>query len=200
MNPPPAESDPPPSDGADNGDPNPDFTVAPARYCLSCGRDLTDPDDWLPPAAPAKGEPATPRCPACLRHFDPDDDATFRDTPKPEHTPTWRDAERWAPAALFVLYLFGILVLAALSADYQSGNNNVIGALALALSVPWLIACVYLALLSFGDRLNPTLPIVLPLATALGVVFALGSPPIVVGAAFLLGPFTGLLFNWRNET
>ena len=54
-----------------------------------------------------------------------------------------------------------------------------------------------------GDGIRVRVPehmVTAALATALGVVFALGSPPIVVGAAFLLGPFTGLLFNWRNET
>ena len=176
----------------------PDFTVVPAKYCLECGHDLTDAEGWLPPQAPNPGDPATPRCPRCIKHFDPADETTFRDTPKPEVMPTWRDSDRLALIALFVLYLFGILILSGLAADYGTGNNNVLGALALALSVPWLIGCVYLALAALGNRLNPQLTITIPLATALGVLFALGSPPIILGAAFLLGPFTGLLFSWRN--
>lgn len=195
--PPDPSSDNPPADVVLDA-PASDFTVVPAKYCAGCGHDLTDPNGWLPAQAPNPGEAATPRCPYCLKHFDPADDTTFRDTPKPEAAPTWRDSDRLALVALFCLYLFGILVLSGLAADYGTGNNHVLGAMALALSVPWLIGCVYLALAALGNRLNPKLIITIPLATALGVLFALGSPPLVLGAAFLLGPFTGLLFSWRN--
>ena len=97
-----------------------------------------------------------------------------------------------------MLYLFGALVLSGLAADYGTDNNHVLGALALGLSVPWLIGCVYLALMALGNKLNPILTTTIPLAAALGVLFALGSPTLILGAAFLLGPFTGLLFVWRN--
>jgi len=178
--------------------PTDDFQVAPARYCAECGHDLSDSDNWLPPVAPNPGEPAAPRCPRCLKHFDPNDASTFRDTPKPAAATSWRDGDRLALVALFVLYLFGALVLNGLAADYGTGNNHVLGALALGLSVPWLIGCVYLALAALGNKLNPILTTTIPLATALGVLFALGSPTLILGAAFLLGPFTGLLFVWRN--
>lgn len=160
------------------------FTVSAARYCLPCGEDLTGLD--------------LTRCPRCLRSFNPADDTTYRDTPKPEASPNWHDSDRVTRVSLFGLYLLGVLALSGLAADYGTGNNNVLGALALALSVPWLIGCVYLALRALGNRLNPSLIFTIPLATALGLLFALGSPPIILGSAFLLGPFTGLLFTWRN--
>ncbi len=176
---------PSPDAGATGQDP-PGFTIAEARYCLVCGNDLS-------------GLEIT-RCPRCLRSFNPADATTYRDTPKPEPAPAarWRNSERFALHALFALYLCGILLLNGLEVDYSQGNNNVLGALALALSVPWLIGCIYLALQALGSRLDPALHIAIPLATALGVLFALGSPPLILGAAFLLGPFTGLLFSWRN--
>lgn len=162
----------------------PGFTVTAARYCRTCGNDVSD--------------PGLTQCPRCLKPFDPADETTFRDTPKPEPESSWRNSDRLARVGLFALYLLGVLVLSGLTADYDTGNNHALGALALGLSVPWLIGCIYLALTALGDRLNPKLTATLPLATALGVVFALGSPALVLGAGFLLGPFTGLLFSWRN--
>ncbi len=85
-----------------------EIIMHPARYCRACGFDLT-----LIDVSP---------CPGCEKAFDPDDDATTRDTPLPEQENFWLQRPRLAGYGLLALFILGRPIIGFVGAHRRYGG------------------------------------------------------------------------------
>ncbi|MEM1108300.1 MAG: hypothetical protein AAGH99_06380 [Planctomycetota bacterium] len=162
-----------------------ELEVHPARYCRSCGFDLTYVD-------------VSP-CPGCDKEFDPEDESTTRDTPLPRQDNYWLQRPRLAGYALLVLFVIGRLVMGFV-AENLGGRfaDAVLGFGVVFLLVPWAFLGVYLLLEALEEHHNPKLIVTLPLGFVFGLLLTLGTHPGVMLAAGIGGAFAGFVRTWRE--
>ena len=170
----------------------------PPRWCLACGRDLTLVLE-------------DPVCPRCEKKFDPNNPETYSPEPVSVSGNWWLQPPRVAGYVLLPLFLTGRLVTAAVAEDWVSGiqgtssqttAGNSAGLILSAMMiffafVPWIAACVLLALGGVSEHFNPKPTVAVPLGLAFALLITAGLAPAAMLIAACTGPLAGLIYAWQ---
>lgn len=156
----------------------------PARYCRACGFDLT-----LLDVSP---------CPGCEKAFDPDDDATTRDTPLPTQDNYWLQRPRLAGYGLLLLFILGRPIIGFIGNNLGGRFADVVLAFAVIALIPWVFVGVLLAMETVEEHHNPKLLVTIPLGFVFALLLTLGLHPGVMFVAGIAGGFAGFFRAWRE--
>ncbi|MEM9419855.1 MAG: hypothetical protein AAGA25_12515 [Planctomycetota bacterium] len=162
----------------------PDFEVRPARYCRSCGFDLT-----LIDVSP---------CPGCEKEFDPEDDSTTRGTPLPTQGNFYFQRPRVAGYGLLVWFILGRPIIHFVGNSLGGRFADLVIGLGVILLVPWILVGVMLAFETTEEHHNPKLVVTLPLGAAFGVLLTFGLHPALTVVGAIVGGFGGFLRAYRE--